>query len=556
MVILVSKWLAEKYSKEGWWDNRTLVGTFLDNVSKNQDRTAIVDPPNKEDLVGIKPERINYRELNERVDRLSSFFLRKGLVKDGVVIIQLPNINELLTTYLAVWRLGGIISPVPMQWRAHELVSVVETTKAWAYVSTKFKDFDHLDMVKNLRTENSPITNLFSLAEIRNAMINEPVSPDLDSLTDSIQGDDVAVVEWTSGTEKEPKACPMSHNNWGFLRFFYRSEFKGGILSDGAVIMNPAPLVNMTGIGVGIVPWLMVAGTFVLHHPFDPVLYLRQLVSEKVNFTLAPPAVAVAMLKHPDVDKFDLSATEFFVQGSAPPPPWTFLEFKKRWGIESINVWGQNEGTGLFSTKDTVHDLSDRARSFPWPGPGKMADIPFFKATETKIVDPNTGREVTEMGSVGELCFRSPFTIPEYYNQPDLTRDAFDKDGFFHTGDLFTIVSNDRIAFFDRLKDIIIRGGFNISSAEIEDIAKRDPRIVDAAAVPLPDEVLGERVCLFVVPKAGENVGLEDVKAIMKKNEVAIYKWPERVETITSIPRNPVGKAQKDELRKKLTQSP
>jgi len=109
----------------------------------------------------------------------------------------------------------------------------------------------------------------------------------------------------------------------------------------------------------------MVAGTFVLHHPFDPVLYLKQLVGEKVNFTLAPPAVAVAMLKHPDVDKFDLSATEFFVQGSAPPPPWTFLEFKKRWGIESIDVWGQNEGTGLFSTKFTVQDLSDRARSFP-----------------------------------------------------------------------------------------------------------------------------------------------------------------------------------------------
>ena len=185
-----------------------------------------------------------------------------------------------------------------------------------------------------------------------------------------------------------------------------------------------------------------------------------------------------------------------------------------------------------------------------------MEDIPFFKATETKIIDPNTEREITEIGRVGELCFRSPFTIPEYYNQPDLTRNVFDKDGFFHTGDLFTIVSKDRIAFFDRLKDIIIRGGFNISSAEIEDIAKRDSRIADAAAVPLPDEVLGEKVCLFVVPRAGEKVGLEEVKGIMKANEVAIYKWPERVEVVTSIPRNPVGKALKDELRKRLSHGP
>ncbi len=556
MVVLVSKERIEKYIREGWWDNKTLIGIFLDNVSRNPDRTAIVDPPNKEALVGLKDERITYRELKERVDRLSSFLLRKGFERDNVMVIQLPNINELLTIYLAVWRLGGIISPVPVQWRAHELASVFETTRASMYVSMNFKNFDHLEMVKNLGIRSLPAPTLLSLSEIREAMSNEAVSPELDRATSRVQGDDVAVIEWTSGTEKEPKACPMSHNNWGFLRFFFRKEFKGGILSDGAVVMNPAPLVNMTGIGVGIVPWLMVAGTFVLHHPFDPVLYLKQLVGEKVNFTLAPPAVAVAMLKHPDVDKFDLSATEFFVQGSAPPPPWTFLEFKKRWGIESINVWGQNEGTGLFSTKDTVQDLSDRARSFPWPGPGKMEDIPFFKATETKIIDPNTEREITEIGSVGELCFRSPFTIPEYYNQPDLTRNVFDKDGFFHTGDLFTIVSKDRIAFFDRLKDIIIRGGFNISSAEIEDIAKRDPRIADAAAVPLPDEVLGEKVCLFVVPRAGEKVGLEEVKGIMKANEVAIYKWPERVEVIASIPRNPVGKALKDELRKRLSHGP
>ncbi len=555
MVVLVSKELAEKYTREGWWDNKTLIGIFLDNASKNPDRVAVVDPPNKEGLVGIGPERLAYGELKERVDRLSSFFLRRGLTKDNAVIIQLPNIHELLVTYLAVWRFGGIISPVPMQWRSHELTSVIGTTEASAYVSTSFKGFDHLDMMKNMKDDLPKVPNILSLEEIREAMLNEPVSADLDQATNSIQGNDVAVIEWTSGTEKEPKACPMSNNNWGFLRFFYRKEHKGGILSDGAVIMNPAPLVNMTGIGVGIVPWLIISGTFVLHHPFDPVLYLKQLVGEKVNFTLAPPAVAVAILKHPDVDKFDLKATEFFVQGSAPPPPWTFLEFKKRWGIESINVWGQNEGTGLFSTKDTVQDLSDRARSFPFPGPGKIQDMPFFRASEAKIVDTNTGEELTKIGSVGELCFRSPFTIPEYYNQPELTKHAFGDDGFFHTGDLFTIVSDDRIAFFDRFKDIIIRGGFNISSAEIEDIAKRDRRVADAAAIPMPDEVLGERVCLFVVPKPGEKIGLEEIKGIMKSNDVAIYKWPERVEKIDSIPRNPVGKALKEVLRIRLSQN-
>lgn len=544
--------LKARYQKEGWWDNRTLVGIFLENAAKNPNRIAIVDPPNKVDLVGWQPVKLNYSEVMQQVDRLASYFLELGIKRDSVVIVQLPNISELLVSYIAAWRVGASVSPVPMQWRSHELRKVARITKGSVYISTTFKNFDHVEMMKIIADEVPSLKHIVGLSELREIIESHPVEPDLDSHTGELTGEDIAVIQWTSGTEKDPKACPMTHNNWGFLRFFYRNEYKGGILKDGDVVMNPAPLVNMTGIGVGVVPWLMVAGTFVLHQPFDPSIYFRQLIVDKVNFTLAVPAVAVAMLKHPDVDKFDLSATKVFLQGSAPPPPWTFVDFKNRWGIESINVWGQNEGTGLFSTKELIPDLSDRARSFPWPGNGKHDDVPFFKPIETKLVDIETGNMQTEPGSVGELCFRSPMTVPGYFNQPELTENVFDKDGFFHTGDLFSIVSEDRIAFFDRAKDIIIRGGFNISSAEIEDIAKRDPRIVDAAAVPVPDEKLGEKVCLFVVTKPDVTVGLEEVKNLMKENDVAIYKWPERVETIEVIPRNPVGKALKTELRKKV----
>lgn len=544
--------LRERYLREGWWDDRTLIGIFLENVSSNLERIAIVDPPNKMDLVGLQPEKLKYSEVLQRVDRLASYFLEIGVSRSSVVIVQLPNISELLISYLAAWRVGASVSPVPMQWKSHELRKVASVTDGSVYLSTKFRDFDHTEMMRAITDNASSLKHIVSLPELREIMIEHSVNPELERLTSKLKGEDIAVIQWTSGTEKEPKACPMTHNNWGFLRFFFRNEYRGGILKDGDVVMNPAPLVNMTGIGVGVVPWIMVAGTFVLHQPFDPSIYFHQLIGDKVNFTLAVPAVAVAMLKHPDVDKFDLSATKVFLQGSAPPPPWTFVDFKKRWDIESINVWGQNEGTGLFSTKEIIPDLSDRARSFPWPGKGKHEDFPFFKAIETKIVDTETGKELSEPGSIGELCFRSPMTVPSYYNQPELTEHAFDRNGFFHTGDLFSIVSHDRIAFFDRAKDIIIRGGFNISSAEIEDIAKRDPRIADAAAIPIPDEKLGERVCLFVVTKPGSPVGLDDVKQVMKENDVAIYKWPERVEVIDSIPRNPVGKALKEVLRKRI----
>ena len=549
MTVLATEEMIKEYTEKGWWDNRTLIEVFLENVSRNPDRLAIVDPMNKEGLTGVKPERITYARLKEEVDRIASYLLDLGISKDNVIVIQLPNVYELLATYLAIWRIGAAVSPVPMQWRTHELTSVLTTTKAVAYISTVFRQFDHTGMIREIKESFPELRNILTLSQLKEATGKGGIRSDLDQISGSLSGNDISVIQWTSGTEKEPKACPMSHNNWGFLRYFYRSEFKGGILKDGDVIMNPAPLVNMTGIAVGVVPWLLVSGTIVLHHPFDPVMYFQQLIGEKVNFTLGVPAVVVAMLKHPDVDKFDLSNVRLFTQGSAPPPPWTFQEFKRRWGIESMNVWGQNEGTGLFSTPEVIPDLIERARSFPWPNEASRTDIPFFTAIRSKIIDIITGERLTEPGSVGELCIKSPLGIPQYYNQPDLTANSFDPDGFFHTGDLFQIVDNSKIAFFDRLKDIIIRGGFNISSAEIEDIIKKDSRILDVAAIPVPDERLGEKVCVCVVTRDGRAITLDDIASIMKENDVAKYKWPEIVKIVESIPRNPVGKAKKDILR-------
>ncbi len=141
-----------------------------------------------------------------------------------------------------------------------------------------------------------------------------------------------------------------------------------------------------------------------------------------------------------------------------------------------------------------------------------------------------------------------------YYRQPELTKKSFDADGFFHTGDLFEVVDDTTIAFFDRKKDIIIRGGFNVSSAEVEDVVKKHPNVLDAAAVGVPDERLGERVGLYVVPKPGTTVTLEDIKKHMEESGVAVYKWPEVVVVVDEIPRNPVGKVLKSRLRKEIVE--
>jgi non-ribosomal peptide synthetase component E (peptide arylation enzyme) len=171
---------------------------------------------------------------------------------------------------------------------------------------------------------------------------------------------------------------------------------------------------------------------------------------------------------------------------------------------------------------------------------------------QSKIIDPATGEELTDIGSVGELWYRGPNVIPCYFKRPDITEKAFDSEGYFNTGDLFQIKEGDCVGFFDRTKDIIIRGGFNISAQEVENMLLGHPGITDVAAISMPDENLGERVCVYVVPGEGEKVTLEDVTSFMKEKGVAVYKLPERLEIVDAIPRNPVGKVLKKELREDI----
>jgi acyl-CoA synthetase (AMP-forming)/AMP-acid ligase II len=303
----------------------------------------------------------------------------------------------------------------------------------------------------------------------------------------------------------------------------------------------------MTALGVQFVPWLLFGGTFVLHHPLDVEMCLRQLGEEKVNFTILPPAVLNMILKHPRIGDYDLATIRTITSGSAPLSPWALQEFQRRWGIEVVNIWGQNEGTGLISGPADIPELARRAEIFPdWGRPGAQWSV---AGVETKVVDPDTGRVLTETGVVGELAYRGPNVMPAYFGRPDLSGKAFDDEGFFYTGDLFAIKEGNQLAFFDRRKDIIIRGGFNISAQEVESSLQGHPKVLDVAAVAMPDEILGERTCVFVVPRPGQTVDLGELAAFMKGKGMAVYKLPERLEVTERIPRNPVGKIVKSELR-------
>ena len=545
-MILATPERIKEYTQKGCWETRrTLIDDFKEHALKMPGVTAFVDPPNKEALVGSAPERVTYADFARAVDSVATALKNEGIAKDDIVLVQLPNCWELGMLYLAIARAGGIISPMPMQWRSREVTYVAELTEAKAMITVnEFHGFPFRSMADEISQQVPSLKKVFTYEDLRQ-MMKETPDPDLDSIP--IDPNDIFTICWTSGTEAQPKGCPLSHNNWRC-----QAGIAGVVVKPGDIMLTAGPLVNMASVGTVLIPWICYGGTVVLHHPFDPQILLKQIVEERINYTLLVPAVVNLILKHPASQSFDLSSIRTITVGSAPPSLWAMEEFKKRWDIDIGNIWGQNEGTALVSSVADVPDMKVRVDHFPRYGaPGVEWSTPMAKFIQLKVVGPD-GSELKEDGAVGELLYRGPNVIPGYFKRPDLNETAFDENGYFRTGDLFMIAGDRYLKFFDRAKDIIIRGGYNISAQEIENIMLAHPAVQDVAAVGMPDENLGERVCLYVVTKPGKTITLDDVVDYMKQQGVDTYKLPERLEVVEAIPRNPVGKVLKKELRRDI----
>ena len=545
-MILASQESIKEYTAKGCWGSKTLLDHFYEHVVKMPNKTAIADPLNKETLLGTTPDHVSYSELSKAVDGMATALFHSGIEKDDIVMVQMPNCWELAMLYLAICKVGAVISPAAMQWRSKDLGYVADLTLAKAIITVEsFHGFDHLAMAREVQQKNPSIKTIFTYQDVRRMMTEKP-DPRVSEIP--IDGNDIFTICWTSGTEAQPKGCPLSHNNWRCQS----SLACGPCIQPGDVQLTAGPLVNMASVGTVFVPWLLQGGTMVLHHPFDPMLLLKQMVTEKINYTLLVPAVVNLILKHPAAAQFDLSSIRAITVGSAPTSIWAMEEFKKKWNVDIGNIWGQNEGTAFVSSVQDIPDVNIRVDQFPnYGAPGSAWSVPVTKFIRTKVVDAS-GTELTEPDAVGELLYRGPNVIPGYFRRPDLVEKSFDSEGFFRTGDLFQIKGDRYLKFFDRAKDIIIRGGFNVSALDVENALLAHPGIQDVAAVGMSDPDLGERTCVYAVPKEGQDLALESLVSFLKDAGMAVYKLPERLEVVKAIPRNSVGKILKAELRKDI----
>tara|TARA_R100000900_G_scaffold37842_3_gene31385 strand:+ start:3321 stop:4940 length:1620 start_codon:yes stop_codon:yes gene_type:complete len=537
-MILHEPELIEEYSDKGYWGDRTLLDRFAANRAAYPDREAVVDPPNRDELVGTPPQRLSWAEFGRAVDATAAELARRGFGKDDLLVAQLPNIWELAMLYLAAAKAGGLLSALPLQWRSKDVGYVKEITGARFYASVEsFHGFDYRALGQELGFEH--YIGLAALTDIAHG--NPGRVPEV-----PVDANDIFTLCWTSGTESNPKGCPMSHNNWEYMT---NLVFTTCGLREGDRILCVAPLVNMTAVGVNYLPWLAAGGTLVLHHPITPEILLRQLTEEHIEYTILVPAMLNMIVKLPNVDQLDLSSVRTITTGSAPPSAWSMQEFKRRWGIEIVNIWGQNEGTSLVAGPADVPDLEMRVDHLPWWGKAGVQWPSGVSGVELKILG-DEDEEITEPGGIGELCYRSPGVFAGYFQRPDITAASFTYDGFFRTGDLFIVRDDRHLGFYDRKKDIVIRGGYNISSVEVENAVLGFGKVRDVAVIPQPDEIMGERICICVVPVDEDNPPtLEEINDYLREQGMSVYKLPEKMKLINAIPRNPVGKILKKELR-------
>ncbi len=568
-MILVSQKKIDDYTAAGWWGDKTMWDLFEGHRQDKPGAEAVADAPNRAEFAHGTPQRYTWSQLGEQVDRFCMMLLQNGIVRDDVVVVMLPNCVEQFVVYLACARLGIVVTPVPVQYREHELGHILDVSGAAAAVTfTRIgkEGAGHAaaQMFEGLKAAHPSLKTVFAWGEGVAAPMVDVAAHTQADMTDArrealrgaeamarVTANDVFSICWTSGTEATPKGVPRSHNEWLIVA---PSIIESAGIEPGARLLNPFPLINMAGISTALASWLVLGGTVVQHQPFSLPVFLQQLREEKIDYTVAPPAILNMLLQNEQfLAGIDFKRLSRIGSGSAPLSDWMVKGFQDKYGVQIVNYFGSNEGAALSGNMKDIPDPALRAQFFPRAGvPGYEWSVTTTRKIRTRLVDLETGEVINQAGVPGEIRFAGPTIFSGYYNAPALSERAFDEEGYYKTGDLFEL-AGDKLQYYryvGRSKDLVIRGGVNISSEEIENLLMACPGVKDAAVVAVPDETLGEKLCACIVAAEGHDVTLASLGAYLQgEKRVAVYKLPEYLMLLPALPRNPVGKILKRELR-------
>ena len=527
---------AEKYTRMRWWLGMTWGDVFDKATDLYPDKIGLVDD------VG----RWTYRELRQTVDKLAISLMNLGIKPRDRVFVQLPNWHEYIYSFFALQKIGAIVVLLIPRHNQIEINHLYKLTEPVAWILPKqygkieyqpiiddvLKESPKLKQIIQVRDADTKYHGLEKLIEE-----GEPTKENLKALEQRRPDpDEVAQIMPTGGTTGLPKASPRTHNN--YLNNVEYHAYRWELTSQDA-LMVITPVAHGMGLHWGIGGALFTYAKLVLLDSVAPEAICEAVQKEKVTAIPTVPALIARVVQMDDLGKYDLSSLKKISVGGAPSTPELVRSVYEKIGCQFINGFGSVEGT-CAGTKlgDSIELICG------------SVGRPVCPYDNLKIVDPN-GNEVAT-GVDGELVSKGPGVFTGYFKSPEENAKIFTKDGFFKTGDQARKDEFGNIWITGRIKDIIIRGGENISAVEIENLISVHPDIQDVAVVGMPDKILGERICAYIIPKPGKKPALQEIVSFLKGRGASVLQLPERVELVAELPLTKVGKVDKKALREDI----
>jgi fatty-acyl-CoA synthase len=493
--------------------------------------------------------RLTYAEYGERVHRLSNGLLGMGVRKGDRISYLGYNCHRLLEAFYGVPQIGAVLMPLNIRLVPADFEYIINESEP----RVLFLDRDFIPQIESIRANIPSLERFVLLGE--GGGVPGWISGTYDELLEKsspaqpyplgeypFEEDDTAEIFYTSGTTGRPKGVMLTHRN---LYLHALVVLASAPMDETDVQVHLIPLFHVNGWGT---PHYLTAmgGTHVMLQKFNPSETLRLIQNEKVTRFYLIPTMVNAVLALPDFQKYDVSSVRRILVGGAPPPTGMIERVGEAFRALASTAFGMTEASPLIAWPELSPHLDEKTRDYrakrTWGFP--------LVGVEYRIVGPMGNYLPWDGESVGELLVRGDMIMKGYYKSPKETAETL-KDGWYHTGDLCAMGPDGSLFVKDRQKDIIISGGENISSLEVEAVLYSHPDILECAVIAKPDEKWGEIPLAFVVPRAGSSISPEEVIQFSRKH-LAHFKAPREVRMISEFPRGGTGKILKSVLRKTL----
>ncbi|MEG1031157.1 MAG: cyclohexanecarboxylate-CoA ligase [Acinetobacter sp.] len=534
----------EKMLKEGYWLNKTIIGSLQTALQQNPDKTALVSFKTDK-----KTERaFSYQQLWEMTNKIALGLKHLGVSKNDVVSCQLPNWWEFTLLYLACSRIGAVLNPLMPIFRERELEFMLRHGESKVFVVPKiFRNFDHEQLANQLKAKIETLEHVVVIDgntenNFNALLVNHGLDNHLAAVTAlddfNLGADDITQLIFTSGTTGEPKGVMHTSNTLYSNIVPYAKRLN---LTENDVVLMASPMAHQTGFMYGLIMPIELNAKVILQDVWEVSQAVELIHQHQVSFTMASTPflndLSNTVAEHHD----QVNSLKTFLCAGAPIPGPLVQKARETLGVKVISAWGMTECGAITTT--LISDEDERSYN---------TDGVALPGVEIKIT--NKQGQQKAVNEAGRLMIRSCSSFGGYLKRSHLN--DTDQDDWFDTGDIAYQDEQGYIRICGRKKDVIIRGGENIPVAEIESLLYKHPNIAVIAIVAYPDERLGERACAIVKLKdPTQQLQFTDMVEFLKTHNLAMQYIPERLEIWDEIPMTPSGKIQKFKLRDLLLKS-